>query len=133
MGVSLGISRKIMHRRLDEIYVFSGLGENFFEQVRTYSSGMKARLCFSVAVLVESDILLIDEMLSVGDVDFRERSLQTIERMVSGGASAIIVSHNLSLLQRLCSSVMIMKNGQVGEKIPVVEGEKFRKKVRAMS
>lgn len=118
MGVSLGLSKQEMMHRLPAVHSYSGLGDAFFDNVREYSSGMRARLCFSVAVQIDTDILLIDEMLSVGDAQFREQSLLTIQQRINEGAAAIVVSHNIEMLKKVCTSLIHIENGYLSEKVP---------------
>lgn len=133
MGVSLGISKREMQKRLSDVHKYSGLGDAFYDHVREYSSGMRARLCFSVAVQIETDILLIDEMLSVGDAVFREQSLSTIQERIWSGCATVLVSHNIQLIQRICTSVIRIADGTISEKIHVEQGQACRQKLVQMS
>lgn len=109
----MGISDKQMRQQADAVIEFSGVREFIDQPLRTYSSGMRARLGFSVASAVEPDILLIDEALAVGDAEFRERSMAHIEKMVFGETTVIIVSHNVAELERLCSRLILLEKGQL--------------------
>ncbi len=96
------------------IIEFSGLEQFMDQPLKTYSSGMRARLGFAVASVVEPDILLIDEALAVGDAQFRERSMARIEEMVSSDqTTVVIVSHSVQELKRLCSRLLLLDRGQV--------------------
>ena len=112
-GNILGMSKSFIDRKLEEIIEFSGL-ENFIDQpVKTYSSGMYARLGFSVAVAVEPDILLVDEVLAVGDEQFQRRCAERMSELRSGGRTVVIVSHGLAQIQQLCDQVTWIDHGTV--------------------
>jgi ABC-type polysaccharide/polyol phosphate transport system ATPase subunit len=112
-GAILGFSPRDMDERLDEIVEFSGLDNFLHQPLRTYSSGMKVRLGFSVASAVNPDILLIDEVLGVGDQDFRQRSMNRLREMVESHMTVIVVSHNLAELERLCARVAHVDRGKI--------------------
>jgi ABC-type polysaccharide/polyol phosphate transport system ATPase subunit len=95
------------------IVVFSGIGEFIDQPLRTYSSGMRARLAFSIASHLSPEVLLIDEVLAVGDSSFREKSKQRIMEMVKGDATVVIVSHNAGILREICDRVMCIANGKI--------------------
>ncbi len=112
-GTILGLRRHEIERRLDEIIDFSEL-ERFIETpVKRYSSGMKVRLGFAVAACVEPEILLVDEVLAVGDAAFRQKCLERISRLIEQGASIIFVSHNLYLVQAVCQKGLYLDHGIV--------------------
>ena len=94
------------------IIEFSGIESFIDEPVRTYSSGMRARLGFSIVSHMEPNILLLDEVMSVGDHDFRKRSRARIDEMVRGDATVVIVSHSANLLRALCNRVFYLEGGQ---------------------
>jgi ABC-2 type transport system ATP-binding protein len=112
-GSILGMSAASLRARLDEIVDFSGLEEFIDQPVKTYSSGMYARLGFSVAVAVEPDILLIDEVLAVGDEQFQRRCTEKMAEMRSGGRTVILVSHSLATVQQICDQAVWLDHGRV--------------------
>ncbi|MDC3291020.1 ABC transporter ATP-binding protein [Euryarchaeota archaeon] len=111
-GSILGHSTKKMDELMPEIIEFSELGDYIDQPLRTYSSGMSARLGFSVATAVQPDILLIDEVLSVGDLDFRERSKERILNMVENAGTVVMVSHSLDLLKKICDRIVFIDGGE---------------------
>jgi ABC-2 type transport system ATP-binding protein len=112
-GNILGMSTSTIRSKLPEIIEFSGL-ESFIDQpVKTYSSGMFARLGFSVAVAVEPDILLVDEVLAVGDEQFQRRSSEKMNQLRSGGRTVVLVSHGLSQIQQMCDQAVWLDHGSV--------------------
>jgi len=110
-GSILGLSRKTIDSRFDEIVAFSGLAQFIENQVKTYSSGMFARLGFAVAVNVEPDVLLLDEALSVGDGEFQRRCAEKIAELRAGGRTVVIVSHDLHLVRQMCSELAWVDGG----------------------
>jgi lipopolysaccharide transport system ATP-binding protein len=112
-GTILGLSRKEISRRFDEIVAFSGLEEFLDTPVKRYSSGMYARLGFSVAAHVDPDILIVDEVLSVGDFAFQRRCLERMTAVLKGGATVIFVSHNLEAVANLCTRTLLLDRGRV--------------------
>ena len=112
-GSILGHSRETMNQLMDSIIEFSELEAFIDEPLRTYSSGMQARLGLSVASAVQPEILLIDEVLAVGDEGFKDRSRERIKSMVEEAATVIIVSHNLNYLKQVCDRMLVMENGEV--------------------
>ena len=112
-GSILGHSKKTMDSLIDEIISFSGLELSIDKPLRTYSSGMKTRLSFSVASAVKSEILLIDEVLGVGDYDFREKSKIRMQEMVDEAATVVIVSHSLPILEQMCSRLILIEDGKI--------------------
>ncbi|MCX7956882.1 MAG: ABC transporter ATP-binding protein [Endomicrobia bacterium] len=109
----LGLTRKKILEKVDQIISFSELGEFIYQPIRTYSSGMLARLGFSVAISIEADILLIDEVLAVGDVEFQKKCYQKIEEIKSSNKTIIFVSHDLEAVAKLCDRVMLIHNGKI--------------------
>lgn len=109
----LGIPKREITKIFREIVEFSGLGEFINMPIRTYSSGMLLRLAFSVATAVKSDILLMDEWLSVGDDDFRIKSEAKIQSMIEETNILILASHSRDLIERLCNKVLWLEHGQV--------------------
>ena len=111
-GSIFGFGHKEMTEMSPSIIDFSGI-ENFIDEpLRTYSSGMRARLGFSIVSHMEPNILLLDEVMSVGDHDFRKRSRARIEEMVRGDATVVIVSHSVNLMRELCDRVYYLEGGQ---------------------
>ena len=129
-GAMLGYSKAFLKEKYDEIVEFSELGDFIHVPVKNYSSGMRARLGFSIATMVEPDILILDEVLSVGDVKFRKKSEKRIKQMFSKGITVLFVSHNLKQVSSLCTRAIWLEKGQVVEDGPVDEvTEHFEKKV----
>ncbi len=112
-GVMLGLTRKQIERKLPEIIAFSGLEDFIDEPVKTYSSGMYVRLGFAVAVHVDPDILVVDEVLAVGDEAFAHRCLDTIADFSRRGKTIFFVSHSLVLVEELCDRVLYLEGGRV--------------------
>ena len=112
-GVLLGLTRAEVARRADAIIEFSGLAEFIDRPLRVYSSGMIARLGFSVAVHLEPDILLVDEVLAVGDADFQAKCMARMEEFRRRGVTIVFVSHNLEAVKRICSRVVLLDAGRV--------------------
>ncbi len=106
-----GMTRKEIDRRLEDILDFAELGDFINSPVRTYSSGMYMRLAFSVAINVEPDILLIDEILAVGDESFQKKCFARMEQNKAAGVTTVIVSHDLGSIERLCDQVVWLRNG----------------------
>ena len=112
-GVILGMTRAEVARKFDEIVAFSGLAAFIDTPVKRYSSGMYARLGFSVAAHLDPDILVIDEVLSVGDFVFQQKSLQKMRSIAKGGATVLFVSHNLKAVSDLCARTVLMDAGTI--------------------
>ncbi|MBH1928455.1 ABC transporter ATP-binding protein [Serratia rubidaea] len=106
----LGLRRKELKSRLDKIIEFSELGEFIDEPIRVYSSGMLAKLGFSVITQVDPDILIIDEVLAVGDIAFQKKCLDTINEFKKKGVTILFVSHNLSDVEKICDKVIWIEN-----------------------
>lgn len=112
-GAVMGYSRDFIRGRFDEIVAFSQL-EDFLEvPLRSFSSGMAARLAFSVATVVEPEILIVDEILSVGDLAFQRRSEEKMLSMIHGGTTVLYVSHDIGSIQKLCSRVLWLDRGRI--------------------
>jgi lipopolysaccharide transport system ATP-binding protein len=111
----LGMRKKEVDRKFDEIVEFSGIQKFMETPVKRYSSGMKVRLAFSVAAHLEPDILVIDEVLAVGDADFQKKCLNKMEDVGSTGRTVLFVSHNMPAVTRLCSRAILMEEGRVVE------------------
>lgn len=112
-GAILGYDKKFLTEKYDEIVEFSGLGDFINVPVRNYSSGMTARLAFSIATLVNPDILIVDEILSVGDAPFQLKCQERMKQMMSGGTTVLIVSHSLAQIQDLCTKVVWLHEGNI--------------------
>ncbi|MCL6451905.1 MAG: ABC transporter ATP-binding protein [Acetobacteraceae bacterium] len=112
-GLLLGLSRRQIQEWLAEVVEFSELGEFIHQPVRTYSSGMRARLGFSVAVHVDPDVLLLDEILGVGDPAFRKKSAARLRQVILSRKTVILVSHNLGTLAELCEQALWLERGGV--------------------
>lgn len=120
-GTILGLSRREIRRRFDQIVEFAELGRYIDTPVKRYSSGMEIRLGFSVAVHVEPDILLIDEVLAVGDAAFQRRCMGRLEELRTNGQTVIFVSHAMDDVRRLCSRVLYVDRGMVKDAGPAEE------------
>ena len=114
-GALMGLSRREIDRRFDEIVAFAELERFVDAQVKFYSSGMTMRLGFSIAVCVSPDILLIDEALAVGDQSFQEKCLERIEQVRADGVTIIFVSHALETVRALCERVLWLDQGRLRE------------------
>jgi ABC-type polysaccharide/polyol phosphate transport system ATPase subunit len=112
-GAVLGMSRREVNRKFDEIVEFAGIGAYIDTPVKRYSSGMYLRLAFSVAAHLEADILLVDEVLAVGDADFQRRCLGKMSEVERSGRTVIFVSHNLDAVIRLCRRAVWLDGGRV--------------------
>ncbi len=108
-----GLTRKEIDERLEKIIEFSGLGEFIDAPVRTYSSGMYMRLGFSVAINVDADILLIDEILAVGDGEFQAKCMNALREIKAKGCTIVIVSHALGQIEEICETSYWIEDGQV--------------------
>jgi ABC-type polysaccharide/polyol phosphate transport system ATPase subunit len=115
LGILMGLSRQRLKGVTPQIAEFSGLGDFLDAEVRTYSAGMKARLGFSVAAFVDPDVLLIDEVLAVGDQEFRDRSTSVMDDFRNSGRSILIAGHDLDRMTAVCSRVVRMERGAVAE------------------
>jgi lipopolysaccharide transport system ATP-binding protein len=115
----LGMSRQEIVRKLDDIIGFSGVGRFVDVPVKRYSSGMVVRLGFAVAVHLEPEILIVDEVLSVGDAAFQRKCVAKMKSLASGGRTVLFVSHNLAAVQNLCSRAILLADGQVQADGPV--------------
>jgi ABC-type polysaccharide/polyol phosphate transport system ATPase subunit len=112
-GVVLGLKYKEIKSKLDEIIAFSELGDFIKAPVKTYSSGMLARLGFSVAVHINPDILLVDEILSVGDIGFKDKSFNKLMEYRKGGGSIILVSHSNTIIESYCDQAVLLDSGNL--------------------
>jgi lipopolysaccharide transport system ATP-binding protein len=112
-GMLLGMRRREILKRMDAIIEFSGLGEFIDQPLRTYSSGMTARLGFSVSIQSTPDALLIDEVLGVGDEDFRKKSAEEMKRLIRSDTAIILVSHNIPVINELCNRAILIDQGTI--------------------
>ena len=112
-GAVLGYSKEFIDSKFDEIVKFSGLKKFLDVPLKNYSSGMKSRLGFSIATIVEPEILILDEVLSVGDAKFRKKSEKKILSMMDKGVTVLFVSHSLEQVKRICTKAMILENGSI--------------------
>jgi lipopolysaccharide transport system ATP-binding protein len=112
-GAILGMRRSEIARRFDEIVQFAGVGTFLDTPVKRYSSGMKVRLGFAVAAFLEAEILLVDEILAVGDAEFQRKSLGKMADLEDQGRTVIFVSHNVAAVARLCERVLLLNRGQI--------------------
>ena len=112
-GAILGYSEAFLKDKCQEIIDFSELGSFIEAPIRTYSSGMLARLAFSVACVVEPEILIVDEILSVGDADFQEKSRNRMMELMTGGTTVFFVSHDLDQIKEMCNKVLWLEHGEM--------------------
>ena len=112
-GATMGFSRKFIDEKYDEIVEFSELKEFINAPLKSYSSGMKSRLGFAIATAVKPDVLILDEVLSVGDAAFKEKSEQRILDMMDDGVTVLYVSHSTDRIRKLCNKAIILTKGQV--------------------
>ena len=117
----LGLRREQVEENLDSIIEFSGIREFIDAPIRTYSTGMAARLGFAVIAHSDPEILLVDEVLSVGDAQFQVRCEETIERFLANGTTMLLVSHNLVTVERLCQRVVWLDRGRMREHGPTTD------------
>ena len=112
-GAVLGYSKKFIEEKFNEIMEFSELWDFVDVPLKNYSSGMRARLGFSVCTAVQPDILILDEVLSVGDAKFRKKSMDKIQSMFNSGVTVLFVSHSIEQVKRICNKAMIMDHGRM--------------------
>lgn len=123
-GMLLGVRKQDMRSRMDEITEFSGLGDFIDQPIYSYSNGMLARLGFSIAFQADPDILLVDEVLGVGDAEFREKSSLAMRDKIRSNKTVVLVSHNQQIIRNLCDRVVWIDGGgerMVGETGPILE------------
>ena len=115
-GLLLGFSEKEITEKTEEIIEFAELGDFIDKPVRTYSSGMNSKLAFAITAMLETDIMLVDEVLSVGDERFKKKSLAKMRELITNkDRTVIIVSHSIETLNELCDQVMWMNDGEIKE------------------
>lgn len=112
-GAILGYSEQFLNEQFDNIVSFSEIGEFIDMPIKTYSSGMMMRLAFSIATLVKPEILIVDEILSVGDEAFQHKSHAKMMELMQGGATVLFVSHNIGQIRELCNRVVWLDHGKV--------------------
>lgn len=112
-GMLLGHSRKQVVQRLEQVKEYSELGDFFDEPVRNYSTGMAARLGFAVSTVISPDILLVDEVLSVGDAHFKKKAERTMMEKIASGQTVVLVSHSRGEIANLCDRCVILNNGNL--------------------
>lgn len=124
-GLLLGFTKEEIDKKYKEIVKFSELGQFINSPVRTYSSGMYSKLAFSITAVMETDIILVDEVLSVGDVKFKRKSLLKMKSLIENkDRTVVIVSHSLSTIEKLCTRVIWLNDGEImmdGEPEEVIE------------
>ncbi|MBI5105629.1 MAG: ABC transporter ATP-binding protein [Solirubrobacterales bacterium] len=124
-GALHGLTREEIEARMDDILAFSELGEFVDVPVKTYSSGMFVRLGFAIAAHLDADVLLIDEVLAVGDEAFQRKCETRIAEQVAAGATLVLVSHDAGLVERTCERVVVLDGGRKAFDGPVAEGMAF--------
>ncbi len=112
-GAFLSMDKNFLDEKYDEIVEFSELGEFINYPVKNYSSGMRAKLGFSIATLINPDILIVDEILSVGDIKFRKKSSEKINELMAEGVTVLLVSHSISQMRKICDKCIWIDNGKV--------------------
>lgn len=131
-GSVLGYSKTFIDEKYDEIVEFSELGDFINVPIKNYSSGMKARLGFAIATVVDPEILILDEVLAVGDAKFRKKSEAKIQKMFDQGVTVLFVSHSLKQVKRICNKAMILEHGvlkDIGDIEPI--SQKYRQMLEA--
>jgi lipopolysaccharide transport system ATP-binding protein len=123
-GAILGMRHAEITRKFDEIVEFSEVGKFLDTPVKRYSSGMYVRLAFAVAAHLEPEILIVDEVLAVGDAQFQKKCLGKMGDVVKTGRTILFVSHNMDAVMSLCSHVLLVKAGRISERLPTAEGVK---------
>lgn len=128
-GAILGYTKEYLESKFEEIVDFSEIREFIDQPIRNYSSGMMAKLAFSIASVVQPEILIVDEILSVGDDKFQKKSRNRMKELMSGGATVLFVSHNMEQIEELCDKVIWLDHGRVkmfGDTKEVCEAYKNR-------
>lgn len=132
-GMLLGYSKEQIEEKVKDIIEFSELGDFIYKPVRSYSSGMYSKLAFSITAILETDIMLIDEVLSVGDIHFKEKSYNKMKELINDdNRTVVIVSHSLGTLKELCNEILWLHEGKIKEignpKEVIAHYEAFMKK-----
>lgn len=129
-GAMLGYSKAFLKEKYKEIVDFSELGDFINVPVKNYSSGMKSRLGFAIATIVEPDILILDEVLSVGDAKFRKKSTDKVQSMIKNNVTVLFVSHSMDQVLKLCNKAILLEKGRIVTYGDVKEvAEVYQKKV----
>jgi ABC-type polysaccharide/polyol phosphate transport system ATPase subunit len=131
-GALHGLSKAEIEQRLDAIVAFSELGHFIDVPVKTYSAGMMLRLGFAIVAHLDMDVLLIDELLAVGDEAFQRRCLERIAEKIADGTTVVLVSHDASAIERTCERVVVLEHGQVAFDGPTAEGLPFYHRMMGM-
>jgi ABC-type polysaccharide/polyol phosphate transport system ATPase subunit len=121
-GALHGLDRAAIEARIEAIVAFSELGEFIDVPVRTYSSGMFVRLGFSIAAHLDADVMLIDEVLAVGDEAFQHKCLERIRELMAGGMTLVLVSHDAGAIESVCERVVVLDEGRVAFDGPTADG-----------
>lgn len=124
-GALMGRTTAQIDNLIEQIQSFAELGHHFDRPLRTYSSGMKSRLGISVATEFKPELLLIDEVLGVGDASFRKKSEQRVKDMISQSGTVVMVSHSLAMLKKICNRIIVMNEGSIVYEGDVEEGIDF--------
>lgn len=114
-GAILGHSKKFLESKINEIIEFSELGKFIDIPIRNYSSGMVVRLAFSIATIASPDVLIVDEILSVGDMHFQEKSKNRMLELINGGTTVLFVSHDTNQVREICNKAIWIENGEIKE------------------
>lgn len=120
-GAILGYSEEFLKEKYGEIVAFSELGRFIETPIRNYSSGMLTRLAFSIATVVQPEVLIVDEILSVGDAQFQEKSKKRMLELMGGGTTVLLVSHNIEQIREMCSRVVWLEQGKIKINGPACE------------
>jgi len=120
-GLLLGMDKKQISKRVDEIIELADIGEFIDEPIKYYSSGMRSRLGFSIAYYVDTDVILIDEALAMGDQSFKEKSSELIKVKIKSDRTVVLVSHDMPTVKELCNRVIQIENGRSLEELSVEE------------
>lgn len=134
-GILMGLSKRRAEARVAEVAAASGLGDAIERRVSTYSNGMRARLCFWAAIDLQPDLMLVDEVLAVGDSEFREKSRQALVDLMQGAGAVVLVSHNLGFVTDLCERALWLEHGRIrqdGESAAVAAAYEAASAVAAM-
>ncbi len=124
-GAVLGLSRKQMQANLQDIVEFTGLGDYLFLPVHTYSSGMRLRLAFSVATSIVPEVLVMDEVINVGDTAFFKKAKTRMDQLIAQSGIVVLASHSTELLKSMCNKVLFLKAGKIEYFGPMEEGIKL--------
>lgn len=112
-GAILGYSKEFLEKKFDEIVEFSELKDFLDVPVKNFSSGMVAKLAFSISTIVDPEVLIVDEILSVGDIKFQEKSKNKMMSMIKGGTTVLYVSHSIDTIKELCNKVIWLDHGEI--------------------